>query len=75
MSFSPSTSPKRFALKYNPPTLIVDYQTLADGKYKRRSIVVSNLKVDSNAESLAAKIIEKNETILSSKIVSFNQVC
>jgi hypothetical protein len=75
MSFTTTTCPKRFALRYNPPTLIVDYQTLPDGKYKRRSIVVCNLRPESDAESLALKIVKKNEIILSTKIVSFPQVC
>lgn len=67
--------PKRFGLKYNPPTLILEYLVPSTGKllHRRMSLKPSRLK-SMEPHGVAEKLRDKNPVHLSDDKVRFDQV-
>ena len=68
---------KKFALKYDPPILIVEYNKLNDYSRKTyvRHIKFKNISVNmTTAEELTMKIMKTNSDLLSEDKVSYTQI-
>lgn len=65
---------RRYALKYQPPTLIVEYYDRKPRKKKVRNITFKKSVHGTDAETLAEKVVDRNSDILAPSIVSFTQL-
>eukprot|EP00397_Hematodinium_sp_SG-2012_P026683 GEMP01027982.1.p1 GENE.GEMP01027982.1~~GEMP01027982.1.p1 ORF type:complete len:159 (+),score=43.51 GEMP01027982.1:50-526(+) len=67
--------PKRFGLKFNPPTLILEYLVPSTGKlfHRRMSLKAARLK-KMDPHRVAEKLKEKNPVYLADDKIRFDQV-
>eukprot|EP01116_Phalansterium_solitarium_P011327 TRINITY_DN26970_c0_g1_i1.p2 TRINITY_DN26970_c0_g1~~TRINITY_DN26970_c0_g1_i1.p2 ORF type:complete len:191 (+),score=55.44 TRINITY_DN26970_c0_g1_i1:732-1304(+) len=68
-----SIKPKRFGLKYDPPTLLLEYET-AQKKKRRRSMPVKGLAPSSTASKIVDDLVKKNPQHLGARVVSSKQL-
>ncbi|KAL1495962.1 hypothetical protein AB1Y20_014603 [Prymnesium parvum] len=64
--------PRQFGVTLNPPTITLVYSV--DGKLRKRTMPVRNLRSDSNAKELAQKLAEQHPNLLDPSIVSAEQL-
>ena len=66
---------RRYSLKYEPPTLIIEYRLLDNNKTFHRRIRFKGAQLgNSSPEKIAEKVIRKNADILSISSISFDQL-
>jgi len=67
--------PKRFGLKYNPPTLILEYLVPSTGKLFHRRMCLKATKIKKmDPQRVAEKLKEKNPLYLADDKIRFDQV-
>lgn len=67
--------PKRFGLKYNPPTLILEYLVPSTGKLFHRRMCLKATKIKRmDPKRVAEKLREKNPVYLAEDKIRFDQV-
>lgn len=66
--------PKRFALKYDPPQIIMEYMVPSVKKLYHHKIKLSKLKYDSNLEEIMKEVYEKHYTYLDNSKIKQSQI-
>jgi len=66
--------PRRFNLKYNPPVIVLEYETPSNGKKYIHNIKLKKLKPNSDLEEIIEQIYEKHHLYLDSQKVKISQV-
>jgi len=66
--------PKRFGLKYSPPTIIVEYLVPSSGKLYHHKFKISNLKADSDTWDTLDALKKKHHQYFSGNKVADNQI-
>jgi hypothetical protein len=73
MSRADSLEVKRFAVKYEPPTLVVEYLNIGSGKtYVKKIRLIGDIGDD--ATRLTEKIINENDDVLGPNNASRDQI-
>jgi len=65
---------KRFGLKYDPPSIVLEYLQMSTGKLFHRRIAIRKLRPDSDPARTAIKLRCRNEALLGEDKVSFDQL-
>jgi len=66
--------PKRFGLRYNPPTIIIEYLVPSSGKLYHHKVKVSNLKADSDTKDTLETLKKKHPIYFGGNKVSDSQI-
>jgi len=66
--------PKRFALRFNPPSIIVEYLVPSSGKLYHHKMRISNLKANSNKMEVFKAIQKKHSQYLEGDKISEAQI-
>lgn len=75
IKFNPNDfEPRRFALKYNPPQIIMEYKVPSTNKLYHHKIKLPKLKKDSNIEDVIKEVYEKHKIYLDSNKINEDQI-
>ena len=66
--------PRRFALKYNPPTIVMEYLIPSSGKLYIHSMKLKYDDLSTNPEEIYSKLLKKHRDYLDPQKVSEAQV-
>jgi hypothetical protein len=67
-------TPKRFALKYNPSQIVIEYLVPSTGKLYHHKIRLNQLKSESNIQEVIKEIYEKHFLYLDTKKINPTQI-
>jgi hypothetical protein len=67
-------SPKRFALKFKPAQIVIEYLVPSSGKLYHHKIRVRSIHKDSKMEELMKEIYEKHNSYLDVNKINPNQI-
>lgn len=70
----PEILPKRFALKFDKPTIIMEYLIPSTGKLYHHNMRIKNSDLKNSAESIYARLRKKHSTYLDPTKISEQQV-
>ena len=65
---------KRLALQYHPPTIILQYACDETGRLRMRSMPVRGVRVTSDPEAVAQKLVERHPEHLGPNVVPLHQI-
>lgn len=71
---SSDVCPKRFGLKHDPPSIVLEYLQISTGKLFHRRIGLRKLSKTSDPARVADKLRRRNESLLGEDKVSFEQL-
>jgi len=67
-------APKRFGLRFDPPTIIVEYLVPSSGKLYHHKLKIANLKADSDTYSTLEAIKKKHPQYFGGNKIADNQI-
>eukprot|EP00163_Fabomonas_tropica_P011815 TRINITY_DN2272_c0_g1_i16.p1 TRINITY_DN2272_c0_g1~~TRINITY_DN2272_c0_g1_i16.p1 ORF type:complete len:152 (-),score=36.68 TRINITY_DN2272_c0_g1_i16:43-498(-) len=74
MSDSQKIKPQRFALQFDPPTLVMQYQRVGESKSRARKMPVRGIRPGSDPAQVTDALIKRHEAYLGKGIVPRKQV-